>query len=219
MQIEYTDDHNYLWSQFALDDFTHQSFWVFDVEATGIDFPSEQVTQLGGVSVSNGRIDAASTFNSFVRPNKPIPETIQRLTGITQQQVEAAPNFAEIFPRFLEKCHGHILVTQCGYEFDYPILQAECQRHGLTFPSLICLDTKAIFAYLHPELTSNFSTDFLVSFYEIDSGGLKRHDALGDALLIGLILCAEVEEAKNKGITAIRVDDVIKVKRFVLLPL
>jgi DNA polymerase-3 subunit epsilon len=219
MPIQFTDDYSYIWSGFTLEDIENQFYWVFDVEATGIDVTTEQVTQLGGVRVAGNQTDFTSTFASYVCPNKPIPQKIQKLTGITSRQTETASKFAEVFPRFLERCRGHILVTQCGYEFDYPLLEAECQRCGLIFPDFVQLDTKAFFAFLHPELDQTFSTDFLVSYYGLDSAGLNRHDALGDALLVSLILCAELADARKQGLSSIRLARPITIKRFQLPPL
>ncbi len=219
MLIQFTNDQSYVWSEFTLEDMEDHSYWVFDVEATGIDAATEQVTQIGGVRVAGSQADFTSTFVSYVRPNKPIPQKIQTLTGITPEQTETAPVFAEAFPRFLERCRGHILVTQCGYEFDYPLLETECRRCGLIFPDFIRLDTKAFFAFLHPELDQTFSTDFLVSYYALDTAGLNRHDALGDALLTSLIFCAELADARKQGLTAIKLAQPITIKRFQLPPL
>lgn len=217
MQVQYLDAHRYVWSDFTLEDIDQQSYWVFDLEATGIDTATEQVIQVGGVHFPDDPTE--STFASYVRPNKPIPQKIQALTGVTQKHTESAPTFAEMFPHFLEQCRGHVLVTQCGYEFDYPLLEAECLRHGLVFPEFVRLDTKAFFAFLHPELDQTFSTDFLAGHYTIETVESDRHDALGDASLISRILCAELAEAKTRGINTITVAEPITIRRFKLPPL
>ncbi len=219
MQLQPLTEQVYTWDEFSLSNLQNHSYWVFDVEATGIDSATEYVIQIGGVEVIAGKINRSSAFSGYVRSPKPIPEKIQALTGITQQDIEAAPPFTVVLPQFLAKCSRHALVTQCGYEFDYPILQAECKRSGLEFPESPRLDTKAVFAFLHPELDDIFSTDFLLRYYGIDASGFKRHDALGDALIIGLIWCAELKEAKERGIDAISVTAPIAIRRFVLPPL
>lgn len=219
MLIQSDTDHTYTWSNFSITDIHRQSYWVFDLEATGIDYAFERVIQVGGVAVEVGRAVEDSAFASFVCPDKPIPEKIQRLTGISQKDVDSAPTFSEVLALFLDSCRGRTLVTQCGYEFDYPLLDAECQRHSLPLPELLRLDTKAVFTYLHPDVDATFSTDYLVNYYGIDRGSLKRHDALGDALLIARVWCAELEEAKRIGVDAIRVTEPISIRRFVLPPL
>jgi len=219
MLIQPSADHTYTWANFFLADIRRRFYWVFDLEATGIDYTSERVIQIGGVAVETGRVVEDSAFTSFVRPDKPLPEKVQRLTGISQEDIDSAPNFSEVLALFLDSCQGRILVTQCGHEFDYPLLDAECQRHSLVLPDLPRLDTKAVFAYLHPDVDATFSTDYLVNYYGIDRGGLKRHDALGDALLIARVWCAELEEARRMGVDTISVVEPIRVHRFVLPPL
>lgn len=218
MLIQSNTDHTYTWSNFFLKDLHRRAYWVFDLEATGIDYAFERVIQVGGVAVEAGRVVEDSAFASFVRPDKPIPDAIKRLTGISQEDVASAPTFSEVLALFLASCQGRIFVTQCGYEFDYPLLDAECKRHSLAL-DLLRLDTKAVFAYLHPDVDTTFSTDYLVNYYGIDRGSLKRHDALGDALLIARVWCAELEEAKRIGVDAIRVTEPISIRRFVLPPL
>jgi DNA polymerase III subunit epsilon len=70
-------------------------------------------------------------------------------------------------------------VTQAGYEFDLPLLPNECKRFNLPIMNICCLDTKALFTYLHPDIDCIISTDYLIKYYKIDDRDLKRHDALG----------------------------------------
>ncbi len=219
MQLRPQTEQTYTWAEFSLSTLWDRSYWVFDIEATGIDPATEQVTQIGGVEVIAGEINRSSLFSRHVRSQKPIPDKIQALTGITQQDIEAAPPFEVVFGQFLDHCRSHALVTQCGYEFDYPILDAECERNGVAFPDAPRLDTKAVFAFLHPELDDIFSTNFLLHYYGLDASKFKRHDALGDALIIGLIWCAELQEAKARGIDAISITAPLAIRRFVLPPL
>lgn len=219
MQIRQQTKHAYTWDRFSLDKLQERSYWVFDVEATGINTDTEHVTQIGAVEVVAGQLNEAWVFSSYVRSPKPIPEKIQALTGVRQQDSEKAPEFTAVFREFVARGDNHTLVTQCGYEFDYPILQAECERNGLAFPGSPRLDTKAVFAFLHPELDDIFSTDYLLNYYGIDAGGFKRHDALGDALIIGLIWCAELKEATRQGVDAISVTAPVAIRSFVLPPL
>ena len=209
----------YSWGNFFLTDLHRRAYWVFDLEATGIDHGCERVIQVGGVAVEQGRVISGSAFASFVRPDRPIPDLIQRLTGVRQEDVDRAPAFPAVLRQFLGRCLGRTLVAQCGYEFDYPLLEAECQRHALSLPETPRIDTKAVFAYLHPEAEATFSTNYLADYYGIDRDEFKRHDALGDALLIAQVWCAELEEARRIGVETIHVAEPIRVRRFVLPPL
>lgn len=104
-------------------------------------------------------------------------------------------------------------ITQAGYEFDYPLLVYECGRHRVEFPKVCMLDTKALFAFLHPDRDEVFNTDFLTRYYKIDPMGLRRHDALGDALLIAKIFCAELAELSARGLTEIVVEEPLPITK------
>ncbi|KOR90189.1 hypothetical protein AM231_14310 [Paenibacillus solani] len=106
------------------------------------------------------------------------------------------------------------MVTQAGYEFDLPLLRNECKRFGLPIINNCCLDTKALFTYLHPEVEWIISTDFLIKYYQINDQDLKRHDALGDSILIGRIFIRILEEFKARNLQYIYFKDEVVVKRF-----
>jgi DNA polymerase-3 subunit epsilon len=196
----------YLWSDFVLDALHEPSYWVFDLEATGANFAVDRVTQFGAIAIKDDRPNAESAFMQLVNPGKHIPEEIEALTGVTNESVKQAPMFPEAFAAFLDRPESHVWVTQAGYEFDVPMLLQECRRHNLMFPAVTVLDTKALFAYLNPERSGLFNTDFLLEHYGIDAACRQRHDALGDALLIADIFCAELAECRAKGITRIAIE-------------
>jgi len=92
-------------------------YCVFDLEATGPDPDHDFITQIGAVIIENGAIQEHQTFETLVKPPKPIPEKIERLTGISNHELETARSFAEVFEEFREFCKGSVLVTQAGYEW------------------------------------------------------------------------------------------------------
>jgi len=214
MNIEIDSAEHYQLRDFSFEGLGNKKYLVFDLEATGPDPAEDSVTQIGAVWL--GESDAI--FESLVRPWKPIPPKIEELTGVTNARVKTASGFAEAFGQFRNFCGDAVLVTQCGYEYDFPLLDQECDRAGLARLANVRLDTKAIFALLHPQRTETFSTNFLSDYYGIDRSEFKRHDALGDARLIARIFRAELKEAKSMGIDALATDG-LKIKRFVLPPL
>lgn len=86
----------------------------------------------------------------------------------------------------------------------------------LTFFENPVIDTKALFAKIHPELFEVFSTDFLVKYYQIKADDIKRHDALGDCILISRILDQILREYKERKIHEFNVQEDLKVKRFII---
>lgn len=217
MKITSLDVECYELSDFRFNILEGGDYVVFDLEATGPTAEADRITQVGAVRLG-GRDRAETSFESLVRPGKPIPPPIEALTGITNARVAAAPDVFAMLKRFKAFCGDAVLVTQCGYEFDFPLLDQESGRGGLDRMANMRLDTKALFALLHPKRTETFSTNFLSDYYGINRAEFKRHDALGDARLITRIFQAELEEAKGAGIDALATDG-LKIKRFVPPPL
>ena len=216
MKIDILNSDHYRLPGFSFGPLTGRRYVVFDFESTGPIFSEDSITQIGAVAVyDNGPHDEES-FCSLVRPWKPIPPRIEELTGVTNDLVASAPSFGEVLPGFAAFCGESALVTQAGYEFDFPIADLECDRAGyprLTNPRL---DTKAIFALLHPDRSENFSTNFLSEYYGVDRKPFKRHDALGDALLISRIFHAQLEEARLQKRIFLEAMGSLKIRRFVL---
>tara|TARA_R110002111_G_scaffold123103_2_gene186940 strand:- start:167 stop:811 length:645 start_codon:yes stop_codon:yes gene_type:complete len=211
MRITFTSAEEYELSGFHFGDFDEREFVVFDLEATGPDAEQDSVTQFGTVRVG----DEEQTFEGLVKPWKSIPEKIEKLTGVTNQRVTEAESFAVVFERFRKFCGDAVLVTSCGYEYDFPLLEKECARSGLKKLPNERLDTKAIFAMLHPDRGETFSTNFLSEYYQIDRRVFNRHDALGDAKLVARIFYAELKEAKAMGMNSLEAEGV-RIKRFLL---
>jgi DNA polymerase-3 subunit epsilon/DNA polymerase-3 subunit alpha (Gram-positive type) len=106
------------------------------------------------------------------------------------------------------------MVTQAGYEYDLPMIRRHCRMSSLSFFENRIIDTKALFANLHPELFEVFSTDYLVRYYQIETNDIKRHDALGDCALISRILDHILMEYKERNIRSFHIKEGLTVKRF-----
>lgn len=219
MRIEHISDAEYEISGLVVERLHERRFCVFDLEATGPDQNRDHITQIGAVNVSgSGKIDT-QPFVALVRPPVPIPEPIERLTGIRNEDVADAPLFPEAYRSFRAYAADRVLVTQAGCEYDSPLLARECGRHGLDPPGNALLDTKVLFTYAFPEIDEIPSTDFLIRFFGIEAGDLPRHDALGDALLIGRILSRLLAAYRERGIVGIRITEPLRVKKMRLRPL
>lgn len=197
----------------------NQKFLVFDVEATGLNVKQDYVTQFGSVPLVNGKIILKDIFSSYVNSPKPIPKEIEKLTGVSNQEIRKAPSFESIMTHLWEKYKDYIWVAQCGFEFDFPLLDNLCKKYKIPFFSPKKLDTKVLFAYLHQNLNETFSTDFLKSYYRIDSSKLSRHDALGDSILIALVLKKILAEYRMKKINNLHIQNPLTIRKFIPRPL
>ena len=78
----------------------------------------------------------------------------------------------------------------------------------------LVLDTKVMFASIHPEIDHVISTNFLLDYYEIKHDDLKRHDALDDCILISRIFKAIIKEFQDRNIDGIDWSSGFHVRRF-----
>ena len=110
--------------------YTHdprQVFVVVDIETTGGNQPQHRVTEIGAVKVCNG--DVVERFQTLINPQRHIPSSITRLTGISDAMVSDAPVFSEIADDFRRFCGDAIFVAH-NVNFDYGFIQQEYERLG-----------------------------------------------------------------------------------------
>ena len=74
-------------------------FVVLDIETTGFSPIGDDIIELGAVRFRGGEV--LDTFQSFVRPTKPVPPEVQKLTNITPDMLEGAPEPEEALARVL----------------------------------------------------------------------------------------------------------------------
>lgn len=195
-----------------------QRYCVFDLEATGADYLEDYTTQFGAVLLEGSQLTDA-VYTSLVGSPKRIPELIEKLTGIRNSDIEHEQPFVHRFKEFEQFCKNTILVTQAGYEFDWPLLQRECHSNQIPMLTNPVLDTKMLFTYLYPEIKERISTNFLLDFFEIKDNDLKRHDALGDSLLIARIFMKILKQFRERNLDEICITEPLKVMKMQLPPL
>jgi DNA polymerase III alpha subunit (gram-positive type) len=212
--IQYLSESEYLVKNVFIDRIHERQVCIFDLEGTGILVDKEFITQFGAIVYYDGKI--IRSFNSLVKSPKLIPEKVEQLTGISNESLADAPPFADVYRQFLDFCGSAVLVTQAGYEYDLPMIQKHCRIDNLSLFKNPVMDTKALFANIHPELSDVFSTDYLVRHYRIETNDIQRHDALGDCVLISRILDHILMEYKQRNILDLNIEEGITVKRFVI---
>ena len=65
-------------------------FVALDLETTGLNSSIDAITEIGATKF-NRQGETIGSFQTFVNPNRSIPEAIEQLTGITNKDVESAP--------------------------------------------------------------------------------------------------------------------------------
>ena len=158
---------------------------VVDVEATcwkkGIFSRKKETIEIGAVRLVPDQDDAKwPEFQTFVRPRRlPRLSTFCReLTGITQENVDAAPSFPEALRQFLEwsqPLEQVVLATWSHY--DVWQLDLDLEAHGLPKLAVPFLDVKRLAA----RLVGRKSFEETARELAPDTVAMPRHRAIADA--------------------------------------
>lgn len=154
---------------------------VFDLETTGLSAGSDRITEIGAVRLEGGEI--AGRFSSFVNPERPIPQKITELTGITDAMVADAPKEAEALKAFIDFCAGSQVLVAHNAPFDSGFIRAACGRQKQEFP-FTAVDTVAIARALYPDL-KNHKLDTVAA--KLKLGNFNHHRAVDDANVLAEI--------------------------------
>jgi DNA polymerase III epsilon subunit-like protein len=191
LTIEELSDQYYQVSDLDLPKLSRTRFWLWDLEATGLDTTRERVTQIAGVPLEGGRIIESEAFSQLVFPGEgvEIPKVVRDLTGIVPEMLVDAPSLPEAWGACLEAADGaHVWVGQSVFEFDVPLLYAEFERHGMPAQLPPILDSVVMATALLGAPEGRWSTSALLDRFAVDITGLRRHDALDDVKILGRIL-------------------------------
>ncbi|MBD3585643.1 DNA polymerase III subunit epsilon [Salinimonas sp. HHU 13199] len=102
-----------------------QPYVVVDIETTGGNNGYHRITEIGMVKMVGGEI--VDSWQSLLQPQRHIPSSITRLTGISNEMVAEAPLFSDIADEvdtFTEDC---VFVAH-NVNFDYGFIKQEFAR-------------------------------------------------------------------------------------------
>ena len=169
---------------------------VVDLETSGLaESRSAEILEVGIVLV-DGAAPALRALHALVKPRRPVPAFVTRLTGLRQGDFEAAPEIAQLADEIAELLRGRTIVAH----------NAEFERHFLTrfvSPELAgarYLDTLELLSITHPDAPDMR----LESFTRLMLGSEERHRALDDALdtlriLLRVARCAQAQELRYRN--------------------
>ena len=117
------------------------TYIIYDIESTGLNVREDRVIQLAAKAFGN---DDATTFNTYVRADKESSPGAFAVHGISTDMLRDSPSFPaafEAFARWIDEVTvgTPVLVSHNNFRFDYPIMDAECRRHGLSMNPGVCL--------------------------------------------------------------------------------
>jgi DNA polymerase-3 subunit epsilon len=162
-----------------------------DTETTGLD-PAQghRVIEIAAVEVVNRRL-TGNRFHHYLNPEREIDFGAQQVHGISLEDLQDKPHFADIAAEFLAFIHEAELVIH-NAPFDLGFLNTELGLVDLGKITHPVVDTLKMAKDLHPGQRNNL--DALCKRYSVDNSGRTLHGALLDAELL-----AEVYIAMTRG--------------------
>ncbi|PKL74465.1 MAG: exonuclease [Candidatus Melainabacteria bacterium HGW-Melainabacteria-1] len=118
-------------------------YLIIDLEATCSEnmslFPRDEmeIIEIGAVMLATDALSIAGEFQTFVKPllHSQLTPFCQQLTTITQDLVEAAPEFPEALKAFQNWFESFGTSRFCSWgDYDRNQFERDCHRHGLGYP-------------------------------------------------------------------------------------
>lgn len=149
------------------------SYVCIDLETTGLNPKMDKIIEIGAVKVIEGNV--VDTFSTYVNPGRKLEERITELTGISQEQVDDAPDITQMLPKLLDFL-GDLPLLGHRVLFDYSFVKKAAVNQKRIFEKQ-GIDTLRIARCFLPELEKR-SLEYLCKHYEILH---HAHRALADA--------------------------------------
>ena len=166
---------------------------AIDLETTGLDPEHDAIIEIGAVRFRGDQVLA--TFESLVNPGRPIPFSIQQLTGIKPDDVKHAPPLASVLPRLRRLVGDHPIVGH-NVGFDLGFLG----RHGL-FRDNPAIDTFELASILLP-YAGRYNLGMLARALNLSLPA--THRALDDARVAHALFIALLDEARRLDLSLIQ---------------
>jgi len=118
---------------------------IFDLETTGLDLVKDRVIQLSYIKVyPDGHEERG---DEIINPEKPIPDEVVQLTGISNDDVKGKPTFKQLATNLSQVFTGSDIAGFNSNHFDVPMLAEEFLRAGIDFDFSKCrmIDAMNIF--------------------------------------------------------------------------
>jgi DNA polymerase III subunit epsilon len=145
-----------------------------DIETTGGSARASRVLEVAAIRVEPDGV--VREYSTLINPDTRIPNTITRITGITESDIIGAPKFTDVADELYELMQGAVFIAH-NVRFDYSFLKMEFSQLGMSFtPKLLCTVRLSRALYQHER---GHSLAKLIERHEIPV--LDRHRALADA--------------------------------------
>ncbi len=174
------------------------SYIALDLETTGLDPYSSNITEISALKFVDG--EPTDEFTSLVDPEQFIPEEIVELTGIDNSMVKGKPKIGELLPSLIDFIGNTPIVGQ-NIGFDLSFLNYNCRKNGQSFPQVVVYDTlplsKTFLFFKH-----KFNLTSISEHYGLNTE--SAHRASVDTFNTGTIFKSLIHEAASTPLTIIQ---------------
>ena len=118
---------------------------IFDLETTGLDLVRDRIIQISYIKLLPSGEELRG--NELINPERPIPQEVVTLTGISNDDVKDKPTFKQLGQKLAEIFTGSDFAGFNSNHFDIPLLAEEFLRAGIDFDFSKCrlIDVQTIF--------------------------------------------------------------------------
>jgi DNA polymerase III subunit epsilon len=126
-----------------------KTYVVIDLETTGLDYKTEQITEIGAIKIDS-EFNEIDRFHTMValEEGRELSDFISKLTGITAKDLVGAPHELDALFQLSEFIGDAIVVAQ-NAPFDLSFIS----RGGIKPEKFLC--TRAMVRFLEPELSAS----------------------------------------------------------------
>lgn len=158
---------------------------ILDTETTGLEVrQGHKIIEVGAIEMINRRT-TSNTFHHYINPQRDIDEAAIEVHGITNQQLEDKPLFADLASQLLDFLKGAQLIIH-NAPFDVEFLNNEFKHAGfgdhVIEENCEVLDTLVMARQKHPGQKNNL--DALCKRYAVDNTQRTLHGALLDSEIL-----------------------------------
>lgn len=151
------------------------SYCVVDIETTGLDIGKDEIIEIAAIRIREGK--PKEELSILVKPSVSIPDEVQKLTGLTNEQVElyGIPIYDGLIK--LKDFIGTDKLVCHNASFDYNFLLASCKKWGISPIRNGIIDTLQL-ARRRVKGTENYKLSTLAKHFGILE--TQEHRALSD---------------------------------------
>ena len=170
-----------------------ENYTVIDLETTGLNAARDAIVEYGALRVRNG--EPAETFSALVRVERPLPDAVIKLTGITPELLADGVEPLAALEAFLAFIGSDPLVG-CNLKFDLEFLRTACIQNSKPLLINRSIDLLPL-ARRRVSGVKNYKLHTLAQHFELI--WQEEHRALPDCRLAQQVYAKLKETGLNRG--------------------